>query len=109
MLNIKTIFNLLWKWNYFTCIFTGIGNDVSNDDTDDISYNNSITTVTRDDAFDPDQWELVDEDMCVLDLDGMMDRNYLKTCDKDKIKLIGLMDSEKPVIQVEEYIFKGIY
>nr|XP_039254595.1 uncharacterized protein LOC120331565 [Styela clava] len=58
--------------------------------------------------FNPDEWELVEEDNCLIELHGVARKNYLKKCDKDRVKLIGLFDENgKMFLQLDELIFMG--
>jgi len=60
-----------------------------------------------DEEIDPEEWEKVGEEYVVMDLVGMVDKECLKTCDKNRIKLIGMLDAEKPVLQLDDSIYVG--
>lgn len=58
--------------------------------------------------FNPEEWELVEEEHCLLELHGITRKNFLQTCDKDRVKLIGLFDPEgETFLQLDQYIFVG--
>nr|CAB3251347.1 general transcription factor 3C polypeptide 6-like [Phallusia mammillata] len=54
-----------------------------------------------------EEWELVGEEYVVIDLVGMIDKDVIKNCDKSKVKLIGMLDAEEPVLQLDNSVFIG--
>lgn len=58
--------------------------------------------------FDPDEWELVDEDSCVVELVGLLDKEYLHNCNKERVKLVDLFSEDgKTLLQLDQMIFVG--
>lgn len=62
--------------------------------------------VGTNEPFNPDEWELVEEDECLLELIGLVNRDYLKQCNKNRIKIIGLLE-HKMVLQLDQFVFMG--
>lgn len=73
-----------------------------------MNIDNSAKEPFEKPSFDPEEWELVEEEHCLLELHGITRKNFLETCDKDRVKLIGLFDPEgETFLQLDQYIFVG--
>jgi len=59
------------------------------------------------DEPDLEEWELVDEEHVMLDLVGIVGHDTLKSCDASRLKLIGLLEDEQPVLQLDRFVFVG--
>lgn len=60
------------------------------------------------DAPDPDEWEELEEvEHVIVDLIGLIDDQTLLSADRSKIKFIGLLESDRPVLQIDSQVFVG--
>ena len=58
--------------------------------------------------FNPEEWELVEEDDCLMELKGITKKNFLQTFNKDRVKLTGLFDPDgKSFLQLDDMILIG--
>uniref|UniRef100_A0A670ZFB3 Ral transcription factor IIIC subunit 6 n=1 Tax=Pseudonaja textilis TaxID=8673 RepID=A0A670ZFB3_PSETE len=53
------------------------------------------------------QEEEVEEQLVVVELSGIIDSDFLEKCD-NKCKILGI-DTERPILQIDRYIFAGEY
>ncbi|XP_018667070.2 general transcription factor 3C polypeptide 6-like [Ciona intestinalis] len=63
--------------------------------------------INTEEDLDPQEWELVEDEYVVLNLLGLISEEFLKTCDSSRVKVIGLLDSEEPVFQLDRFVFVG--
>ena len=70
------------------------------------SDNDKQFTASEDEP-NPDEWELVGEEHVLLDLVGLVNYDTLKSCDASRLKLIGLLEDEQPVLQLDRFVFVG--
>ncbi|XP_075410783.1 general transcription factor 3C polypeptide 6 isoform X2 [Tenrec ecaudatus] len=58
-------------------------------------------------SWDCEEWEEEEEQLVLVELSGIIDSDFLSKCE-NKCKILGI-DTEKPIMQVDNYVFAGEY